>query len=119
MRLKAILRLRCSHCLEGEVFHTLWGMNARCPVCGVRFEREEGYFLMAIFIGYALGLAAVGPVCLALYLLQTAWLWYVVASGVVLLGLSPLIFRYARVVWLHVDELLDPRETEDEADNSL
>ncbi len=116
MRLKAIVRLRCSHCLQGAVFHSVWGMNARCPVCGVVFEREEGYFLMAIFIGYALGLAAVAPVCLLLYLYQATWPWYVAASGGVLLAFSPIIFRYARVVWLHLDELLDPRVEEDETD---
>lgn len=109
MRWRAIVRLRCPHCLRGAVFHSLWGMNPTCPVCGILYEREEGYFLMAIFIGYILGAGALVPLCLALYLSGAPLLWYFLACGLALLALSPLIFRYARVLWLHLDELLDPR----------
>ncbi len=109
MRLTAILKLRCPHCLQGAVFYRLWRMHPHCPVCGILYEREEGYFLMAIFIGYILGILAVIPVCLGLYLARAPLPAYLIGSGLTLTLLSPLIFRYARVLWLHLDELLDPR----------
>jgi len=31
-------------------------MNEHCPHCGLRFEREQGYFLGAMYISYGLAL---------------------------------------------------------------
>jgi uncharacterized protein (DUF983 family) len=109
MRLTALLRQRCPHCLEGAVFSGLIQMHQTCPVCAITYEREHGFFMMSVFLGYVLGLAVLAPVLLALWLLQATIWWYVVASAAILIPLSPLIFRYARVIWLHLDELMDPR----------
>ena len=111
-RLVALLKLRCSHCLQGQVFTSLWRMHETCPVCGIRFEREQGYFMMAVFVGYVLSIAALIPVLLGLYLIDVPLYVYIVASSLLLLLLSPFIFRYARVIWLHIDEILDPRRDE-------
>ena len=54
-RLLAILLCRCPVCLRGAVFHSLLGMNADCPHCGIHFERETGYFLNAMFFAYVIG----------------------------------------------------------------
>lgn len=112
MRLAAILKQRCPHCLQGEVFGGVWKMHETCPICGIKYEREDGYFMMSVFIGYVLCLVAFLPVGIVLYLNDAPLAWYLVASVVTLVGLSPLIFRYARVMWMHIDELLDPRQVE-------
>jgi uncharacterized protein (DUF983 family) len=109
MRLSAILHTRCPHCLEGKVFASLWKMHANCPVCGVEYEREHGYFMAAIFFGYILGFVAILPFCILLYLNDAPIIWYLVVCTIVLVVLSPLIFRYSRVIWMHLDELMDPR----------
>lgn len=44
-RLWALLRQRCPVCLRGQVFTSLFGMYTHCPACGVKYERETGYFL--------------------------------------------------------------------------
>ena len=31
-------------------------MFERCPVCGLKFEREQGYFLGAMYVSYALAI---------------------------------------------------------------
>jgi uncharacterized protein (DUF983 family) len=116
MRFRAMLAQRCPHCLEGKVFATFWRMNERCPVCAIRFEREPGYFLMAMFVGYMLGLGALAPVALALYFSQASPQAYIIAFGLTLAVVSPLVFRYARVIWMHIDELLDPRPPGDNSD---
>jgi uncharacterized protein (DUF983 family) len=109
MRLRAILRCRCPHCLKGEVFSAFLKMYETCPVCGIEYEREHGFFMMSIFFGYILGFIAVVPVLVVLFLMDASILAYFVVSAVVLIPLSPLIFRYSRVLWLHLDELMDPR----------
>ncbi len=110
MRLSALIRNRCPHCLEGIVFTGMWKMNEPCPQCGVIFEREQGYFLVSIFFGYVLGFAVVLPFCLLLYALGASLYWYLAVSVMVLVLFSPLIFRYSRLLWMHLDELLDPRK---------
>jgi len=49
-RIAAIIRQRCPRCFTGKVFRRLLDMNETCPVCGLRFEREEGYFTGAKFV---------------------------------------------------------------------
>ena len=108
MRLKALLLQRCPHCLQGPVFLSWLGMYEQCPVCGIRYEREEGYFMMSIFIGYILGTAAaILPILLMLWL-KASLITHIAVVSALIIVLSPLIFRYSRVIWLHVDELLDP-----------
>jgi uncharacterized protein (DUF983 family) len=109
MRLAAILRLRCPHCLEGQVFSGLLAMYETCPNCGIEYEREHGFFMMSIFFGYVLGFLVALPVTVFLYMLQAPLYWYPIGLALALIPLSPLIFRYARVLWMHFDELLDPR----------
>lgn len=84
-------------------------MYETCPVCGIEYEREHGFFMMSIFFGYILGFIAVAPVLIVLFLLNVSIPVYFIGSAVVLIPLSPLIFRYSRVLWLHLDELMDPR----------
>ena len=106
--LPAILKARCPYCRIGPVFAGMWRMHSHCPHCGIQYEREQGYFMMAIFFGYVLNAIIFLPICIVLYLNGVPYTWYIwVAGGVILL--EPWIFRYARVIWLHVDELLDPR----------
>ena len=108
-RLTAVLRLKCSHCRQGPVYRGLLQMNETCPHCGIHFEREQGYWMMSVFVGYVMYFAILGPISLILYLQETPpmTLFAIVAGLTVLLAVP--IFIYARVIWLHLDELLDPR----------
>ncbi len=108
-RIPAIIRLRCAHCLVGPVFNGLVSMNRTCPYCGIVFEREHGYFSMAVFIAYVIYALLLGPLYYVLVRLGQFTLPWLIVSLVGALVASPFIFRYARVIWLHVDEVLDPR----------
>jgi uncharacterized protein (DUF983 family) len=85
-RLQAILFQRCPVCLQGQLFTGVLAMHSHCPRCGVKLERETGYFLNAMFIAYSLG-----------FLILVVIVW-------------PLLFRYSRVIWLHMDQVMDPRQ---------
>jgi uncharacterized protein (DUF983 family) len=108
-RLAAILKLRCPCCLQGRVFAGTWRMHTTCPVCAIRFERETGYFLTAVFFGYVLGFLAVLPMCIAFYLAGASATWFLAGIIATIALLSPLLFRYSRILWMHADELMDPR----------
>lgn len=83
-------------------------MHKSCSVCGTVYEREHGFFLMAIFYGYILNAIIFAP--LALYGYFTDWLipaTIIICIGIVLL-FAP-TFRYSRMIWLYMDQALDPR----------
>lgn len=108
-RLSALLRQRCPVCLQGPVFKSLLGMHSHCPVCGVRFERETGFFLNAMFVGYSAGFLILVPTAVLLYILDVSILVFSLAIVVETILIWPLVFRYARIIWMHVDQMMDPR----------
>jgi uncharacterized protein (DUF983 family) len=112
-RLLAIARQRCPKCLEGKVFCSFLGTHTHCPFCRIRYARESGYYLNAMFIAYVLGFLLVAPTAFYLYVKAVPVNLFFCIMAVVLLICWPLIFRYSRVLWLHLDQLLDPRLNEE------
>jgi uncharacterized protein (DUF983 family) len=113
--LGALIRGRCPRCRKASIFKPglpglIGDMRDNCPVCGLVFLREAGYFLGAMYVSYGLGVTAVLPVAIVLALVVEWPLWAVMTVMFAqTLVLMPLIFRYSRVIWLHVDQAIDPR----------
>ena len=84
-------------------------MFERCPVCRLQFEREPGYFVAAMYVSYALAVPIITLLALAARLAFPAWsLEAVLAAAAILsLPLVPLLFRYSRVLWMHLDRAID------------
>ena len=73
----AILHQLCPRCRTGRIFRRsifrgIPKMYERCPVCGLTFEREQGYFLGAMYISYGMGLVTIVAFGLILWL-STHW----------------------------------------------
>src|SRR6185369_9788049 len=67
---EGIRRQVCPRCRRGPMFRLpVWrgpiSMHERCGVCGLRFEREPGYFVGAMYMSYGLTL----PPALIIYLI--------------------------------------------------
>ena len=109
-RLQAIGKLRCPRCLHGAVFESLWKMHRFCPFCRLEYEREQGYFLGAMYFGYGMALALSVPLVLVLLVFGGFSVNEVILTlGVTITFLSPLLFRYSRILWMHFDQFWDPR----------
>jgi uncharacterized protein (DUF983 family) len=105
----SILQLKCPVCHQGAVFDGFLHTNTHCPICGIKYEREPGYFTMAMYVSYAIGIVLFVPPTIFLVAIKAPNLTYAgLAFAVVCL--SPLIFRYSRVIWLHIDQAFSPRE---------
>ena len=50
------LRKRCPRCGERRIFDGFFALRSRCPVCDLRFEKEEGGFLGAMALNYAVAI---------------------------------------------------------------
>ena len=112
--LGGILRLRCPKCRRGPLFTGLITMPERCPVCGMYYEREHGYFVGAMAISYALAVVLVAGLFFGLLWL-THWPleWVLLGSGAAFLPLAPFCVRYARALWIALDRRIDPHDPKD------
>ena len=110
-RFWALLCQRCPVCRRGRIFGGLIAMNEHCPVCGITFEREEGYFLGAMYFSYFLSVPTLSLFFVVGVLLFPSWPQELIAglAVVIFLPLAPLIFRYSRVGWIHYDRWTWPR----------
>lgn len=109
------LRLRCPRCGRGAVFDGWFAMNDRCPACGRKFNRAPGYFLGSIFFNYGVTavLMIVGYFSMFFTRGRVGQEWLIALAAFTLL--FPLwFFRYARALWIAVDEYLDPWPNEQE-----
>ena len=116
--LTAILHGVCPRCRQGKIYRRSFlrswlDMYDRCPNCGLHYEREQGYFLGAMYVSYALSVPPVALLVLLIWLITRWRLDYVVLGAfVAYLPVVPLVVRISRVVWIHIDQWLDPEKTE-------
>jgi len=101
------LRLRCPRCGRSPLYAGWFRMHERCEASGLRYEREQGYFVGAIYVNYAFTVVVAAGTVLVLDwtfgLTLTAQLVIGIALGV----LAPvLFFRYARSLWLSLEYLV-------------
>jgi len=80
------LRLRCPRCGRSPLWARYFRMHERCAVCGLRYEREQGYFVGAIYINYAVTVAVAAGVVLAADALVGLTLAEQLVLGVALAG---------------------------------
>ena len=118
------LFLRCPRCGGGKLFASYFKLKPRCPTCGYKFEREEGFWLG----GYVMNVV-IGEGLLALFLLVFAWFiinhpdssigpWLAVAVGLAVIP-PVLFFPMSRTSWMAMDLLLHPLEPWEVAEADL
>jgi len=110
----SILRQRCPRCRRGNIFrYSIFRgfpkMHDRCPVCDLKFNREPGYFLGAMYVSYGLGLVIVALIAALLWYVAGWWITKDTIWAIVLfLPLAPTITLLARVLWIYLDQAIDP-----------
>jgi uncharacterized protein (DUF983 family) len=103
------LRLRCPVCGQGRLFRGWFSMHSHCSQCGLKLEREPGYFLGSTYFNYALTVLLVMAGYLALTFgaeLDPRVVLYLLVGVSVVFPLW--FFRYARSLWLAFDHSMDP-----------
>ncbi|HXH84292.1 MAG TPA: DUF983 domain-containing protein [Candidatus Tectomicrobia bacterium] len=102
-------RLRCPRCGRAPLFRGWFTMNTVCPVCDLRFERAQGYWVGAIYVNYGVTTTiAVGGYFL-LWRLADLSTGAQLALWVPFVVLFPLwFFRYSRSLWLALEWGVNP-----------
>lgn len=92
-------------------------MLARCPVCRLRVEREQGYFVGAIYLNYGATIVTVMVGYFGLHFFARPSLWQQLLLWGGFSILFPLwFFRYSKSLWLSLDYFLDPEEAREEGE---
>ena len=114
MRLPRLLlrcvRLRCPACGHGKLFDGLFSMPARCSHCGLRLQRESGFYLGTIYFNYGLTALTVAVAYPLLTFVGQVNRHMALAGCLLFVLIFPLLFfRHARSLWLGFDEFVDPQ----------
>lgn len=94
----------CPKCREGKIFRGIMRMNSKCPVCGNVFEKEEGYFIGAMIASYFISFFLAVPVfLLSVFVFELEMPFALLLVSAQLLILFPILFRFSRLVWIHIE----------------
>ncbi|MGN6395112.1 MAG: DUF983 domain-containing protein [Mucilaginibacter sp.] len=107
----AMLHTRCPRCRRGAMFSGgiyNFGSNKiykHCPHCNLHFEIEPGYFYAAMYISYAMNVFEGFVIAALTYLVSSNTDSPGLYVGTIIGGLfvlSPINFRYSRVLLLYL-----------------
>jgi hypothetical protein len=88
----------------------------RCPGCGLRFEREEGYWVGAMIVNIAVTeLAFLGVVVGGIAATWPDVRWgLLTVVGLLVNGLLPIVFYpWSKTIWMALDVLLHRMDRQD------
>jgi len=106
------------------VFARWLKLRERCPKCGLRFEREEGFFTGVYLVNYSFVAVAI-VLELFVFLIyvnanEDAALLPAMAVGAATALLLPLLtYPFAKTLWIAIDLATRPLDPVEEADAAL
>jgi len=78
-------------------------MEERCKVCGLKYEREIGFWWGAMYVAYALSCAIVLSLFVPLFFYFKLDVDVALTVDIFIMAcLIPLVFRFARALWVHL-----------------
>jgi hypothetical protein len=87
-------------------------MYTNCPHCDLKFEREQGYFVGAIYVNYAATVLLAIPGFFVLDTFTNMTIHQQLALWVSFAIIFPLLFfHHSRSLWLALDHILSPAKT--------
>ena len=105
------LKLKCPNCGLGPLYVSLFRMRRECDYCDLVFEREQGYFIGAIYINIIATESTLFLTLLIYGLITGTVDQRILTILFVLAVIIPLLFfRHSRSLWLSIDHILNPEK---------
>jgi uncharacterized protein (DUF983 family) len=115
------VKMKCPRCGEGELydrnnlfsFKGFFKMKAHCSSCGMKYEKEAGFFYGAMYISYMLNIALFVSATVGYYLFfeeKYDWRYYIMVYLVITFLLVRWIYRMSRSIWLMIMVGFDPEK---------
>lgn len=113
--------MKCPRCGEGELydrsnlfsFKGVFGMHKNCSNCGLKYEKEIGFFYGAMYVSYMLNIALFVTATVAYYMFfeeQYDWRYYIGVYLLITFTLVRWIYRMSRSIWLMFMVSYDPNK---------
>ena len=118
------MRRRCPRCGGNDLFTGWFQMKPRCPTCGVKFERESGFFLGAYMINYGITalflLVVMAVLIVRLAMDPSASIVPFLIAGATVAVIVPLVcYPFGKTVWAAIDLVMRPLDAAEEAEAFL
>lgn len=117
-KLYSIFKMKCPKCHEVDLFvhknpyriHGFFDMPKECTVCHQKFEIEPGFYYGAMYVSYAVCVAYLVSIFVALTVLYPSFtLEFFLISGIgSMVVLTPVFFRLSRAIWINFFVDYDP-----------
>ncbi|MCB0978180.1 MAG: DUF983 domain-containing protein [Acidimicrobiales bacterium] len=109
---------RCPRCGAGRLYKGWFRMVDRCGGCGMRFEREPGFFVGAYLINFAIVIVLLFVLCMVFVAMKAvdheASVLPVIVVGLPMALLAPVVFYpYSRTIWSAFDIGMTPLSDEE------
>ena len=112
--LVSTVQCKCPNCRKGNMFKTgnpylfksTLAMNEFCPVCGLNFEPEIGFYFGTGYVSYGLSIAFTVAsflftlVVFGLSIKDNSLFYWLGANVALLIIVQPVIMRLSRTIWL-------------------
>ncbi|MCC7022666.1 MAG: DUF983 domain-containing protein [Thermomicrobiales bacterium] len=106
------LTRRCPYCGGGHIFANYFVLKDHCPTCGVRFAREEGYFLGAyavnLVVSEFLGLGLAIWIVFKTDIQHQDLVVQMLIAVALVIAFPVFLFPYARGIWMALDLTFHP-----------
>lgn len=106
-KLYSMVGMKCPRCSEGKLWRSplyklkLYDMHENCPVCGLKYEREPGFWYGAMYVAYTF---SSGALLIVMLVTMLVFKWEIpqifIAVGITALIGFTYNARLARSVWL-------------------
>jgi uncharacterized protein (DUF983 family) len=110
-KLYSIFKSKCPKCNEGKFFVShpydlskVGDIHENCDKCGLKYEREIGFYYGAMYVAYALGVALFVTfwVSFNLFFENISLAWQIGSIIVGTIVLSPYIYALSKIIWANL-----------------
>ena len=102
--LRCSFRLKCPQCGEGALFQRYFKMFTHCLQCNLKFERESGYFIGAMYLNYGATVLIAFPSYFLIETFTAIPFFLNLSIWTLFSAIFPILFyRYSKSLWLNFD----------------
>ena len=109
--LYSVLKSKCPQCNEGKFFVShpydlkkVGDIIEYCDCCGLKYEKEPGFYYGAMYVAYAIGVALFVTfwVSFNLFFKQVSTAWQIGSIVFGTIVLSPYIYALSKIIWANL-----------------
>lgn len=114
----SIINNKCPRCHQGDYyfsknpydFSLLGKMPDKCVNCGQSYQIEDGFYLGAMFVSYAIGVAIFITFWVATSVLFPEMTYWnqVIVEAIAIIVLFPVNFWFSRIIWINLNVNFNP-----------